>query len=131
MKRYHSQAELYKMAARLQADPKPMMSISMFAELAGISRNMFYEVFINKSYPMTEMMQIRVSRAFDRLEGGEVIVMRNHDNSRVIKFEQNPRPRMKRSMGLTVVDGEIKIKTGLRNRGDYTEPTFKELVDGE
>ena len=113
---------------RLLAD-RPM-SIELLAQLAGLSDQTIKMVFKYKRMPMSETTQIRMSKALLRLQNGEVEVVQFRDLTRAVRYVKNPRPRIKRSYALTVKDGEIKLKIGLKNRNDFSEPTFEELMKG-
>ena len=130
-KTYTPKFELYKMVQRLRDDPQPPISFGMLCELAGVSKTQMDNIFVRNTATMSEMVQIRLSRAFEKLRKGEVTVIRHRDQTRELKYLKEPKPRMRRSMGLTIDNGQIKLKVGIRNRGDYTNPTFKDQIDGD
>jgi AraC-like DNA-binding protein len=126
-----SQAEIRRRVQRLRDDPERPISFRLFSELVGVSEGTLKNVFILHTYQMSEIVQIRVSRALQRLEAGDVVVMKNRWGERKIEYLNQPKPRLRRSMGLTIRDGQIGLKIGIRNRGDYSEPTFRELIEGD
>jgi AraC-like DNA-binding protein len=115
---------------RLLADTHRPISIKLLSDLAGISDCTIKMVFQTKKLPMSETTQIRMSKALLRLQNGEIEIVQHRDRTREVRYVTSPRPRINRSYGLTVVDGEIKLKIGLRNRSDYSKPTFEELMKG-
>jgi hypothetical protein len=131
MRKVLTKADIYNRVARLRADPNRLISAVMLSELAGISIDTFKNVFVSRETPMSETTQIRMSRALERFEAGEVEVMFGRDKKHFIQIHQKPKPKLKRGYGLTVEGGEIKLKIGIRNRADYSEPTFKELMTGD
>lgn len=130
MKTVLTKRDLYNRMDRLLADPHRPISIKLLSDLAGISDFTIKMVFQSKKIPMSETTQIRMSKALLRLQNGEIEIIENRDRTREVRYVKNPRLRIKRSYGLTVVDGEIKLKIGLKNRTDYSEPTFEELMKG-
>lgn len=130
MKTVLTKRDLYNRMDRLLADPHRPISIKLLSDLAGLSDFTIKMVFQSKKIPMSETTQIRMSKALLRLQNGEIEIIENRDRTREVRYVKNPRLRIKRSYGLTVVDGEIKLKIGLKNRTDYSEPTFEELMKG-
>ena len=130
MKTVLTKRDLYNRMDRLLADPVRPISIKLLSDLAGLSDFTIKMVFQLKKMPMSETTQIRMSKALLSLQNGEIEIVQNRDLTREVRYVKNPRPRIKRSYGLTVVDGEIKLKIGLKNRADYSEPTFEELMKG-
>jgi AraC-like DNA-binding protein len=130
MKTVLTKRDLYNRMDRLLADPVRPISIKLLADLAGLSDFTIKMVFQLKKMPMSETTQIRMSKALLRLQNGEIEIVQHRDLTREVRYVKNPRPRIRRSYGLTVVDGEIKLKIGLRNRSDYSKPTFEELMKG-
>lgn len=124
-------AEIYRRMARFWEDESKTLSIPMFAEFCGLSVSLLYRVFHDKTLPMTEHTQICVSRALDRMAKGEVVMVYGRDQSRKLVYRQQPKPRMAKSASLTLDGGKIGLKVGLKNKSDYSEPTFEErLKDG-
>ena len=130
MKTVLTKRDLYNRMDRLLANPHRPISIKLLSDLAGLSDFTIKMVFQSKKIPMSETTQIRMSKALLRLQNGEIEIIENRDRTREVRYVKNPRLRIKRSYGLTVVDGEIKLKIGLKNRTDYSEPTFEELMKG-
>lgn len=131
MERALPKVRLLKEVKRFLKDPKRGISIDLFAELCGISTVHLRDVFIDESEPMTEMVQIRVHRGFKKWQNGEVKVMQNRDKSRFVDFRKEPEPKFVRSTGLHLVDGQIKLKIGVKNRADYSQPSLDEQLGGK
>lgn len=126
-----SKTELRVKIKRMMADPNKPISDRLFAELAGISYQNFMDVFVKELHPMSQMMHVRVAKALERLEKGEVRVMRNRDKTRFIEYLKVPKPPLRKETRLSFSDGEFKVKLGLVNRADYSRPTLKEELKGE
>ena len=124
----YPKGELYRMMDRFHKDPKRVISWHFLAEMTGLSEGHLKDVFVNKKHPLTEMIQIRVSYAMRRIEAGEVQIMQNHDRTRFIQYNKENKPKIVRSNGLRVQNGQIRLKLGLRNAIDYSDETFDEQL---
>ena len=124
----YPKGELYRMMDRFHKDPKRVISWHFLAEMTGLSVGHLKDVFVNKKHPLTEMIQIRVSYAMRRIEAGEVQIMQNHDRTRFIQYNKENKPKIVRSNGLRVQNGQIRLKLGLRNANDYSDETFDEQL---
>ena len=124
----YPKGELYRMMDRFHKDPKRVISWHFLAEMTGLSEGHLKDVFVNKKHPLTEMIQIRVSYAMRRIEAGEVQIMQNHDRTRFIQYNKENKPKIVRSNGLRVQNGQIRLKLGLKNANDYSDETFDEQL---
>ena len=125
-----SKRELTKHMQRFTADKERGISIALFAELAGISAGHFYDVFIYNKEPLTEMVQRRVSKAYQQWKAGNVKVMKRIDNTRYVDYRKESQPVFMPKMGLQVTSDGIKVKVGMVNRHDYSETTLDEALRG-
>lgn len=121
-------AELYRRMDRFAADNKKALSWKFLGELAGVDAEHLRNIFLNKSVPLTEYVQIRVSRALERLAAGDVTVMQNRWRERYLQYNQTPKPRMVKANQLVLEDGKIGLKVGIKNRNDYSETTLQEQM---
>jgi hypothetical protein len=78
---------------------------------------------------LSEYIQIRVSKGYKAWLNGEVGVYQNRDLSKFIEYRRQPKPMLKRSYGLKVVGGEIKMDVGVKNRADYSGYTLDEQLE--
>ena len=120
--------QLKEQVKRFLADENRGISIQMFSDLCGIGRRTLLDVFVYEAYPMSEYMQIRVSKGFQHWQQGHVAIMQNRDQTRYFEYRKQPKPKLTRSTGLHVVNGEIKLKIGIINRSDYSKPTLDEQL---
>ena len=125
-----SKRDLTKHMQRFNADKDRGISIALFAELAGISHGHFYDVFIYNTEPLTEMVQRRVSKAYQQWKAGNVKVMKRIDNTRYVDYRKESQPVFMPKMGLQVTSDGIKVKVGMVNRHDYSEITLDEALRG-
>lgn len=120
--------ELLRIIKRFIKDKNRGISVKLFAELCGIHREHLLDVFHYKIHPLTEYVQIRVSKGYTSWLKGEIAVMQNRDKTRFVQYRREPKPRLARTTGLHLVNGEIKIKVGVINRGDYSGQTLDEAL---
>lgn len=121
-------AELLQLVKRFLADSNRAMSIDLFAELAGLSKNTIVNVFQNETHPMTEITQRRVSKAYKSVVNGEVIVMQNKDKTRFIQYRKEPQLRLVKSNRISLVNGNLKVQLGVVNRNDYSRQNLDEQL---
>ena len=123
-------ARLLREIKRFIKDKNRGISKQLFAELCGISFPLFRDVFEYETVPMSETTQIRVSRAYAAYQRGEVAIMQNRDTSKFVQFRKEAKPVYQRSTSLQVVDGQIKIRVGIRNKADYSSSDLNEQLGG-
>ena len=121
--------ELLRAVKALMADKQRGISQELFAELCGVDKRTIQYVFMEEKYPMTEMIQRRVSKGYDAWRNGEVAVMERY-GKKWIEWRTTPKMRIVRGYGLTVKDGEIKLKIGLKNRLDYSGYSLDDKLKG-
>ena len=122
--------QLLKEIQRFCRDKNRGISLELFADLSGMSLHHFRDVFINELHPMTEEVQRRVDWAFKRWQAGEVGVFQNRDNTKFVQFRKEAKPAFARNYGLEVRNKELKLKIGIKNRADYSQPTLDEQLRG-
>jgi hypothetical protein len=126
MMKIMTKAEIYRQMERFWKDPDKTLSIPMFAELSGLSETLLKRVFYVKDMDMSEHTQIAVSRALERMTRGDVVMVYDRKKRRSLFYRQQPKPRLAKSVGLTVNDGKIGLKVGIKNKSDYSKPGFDE-----
>ena len=73
---------------RFLKDPDRGISIRLFAELCGVTKRHLLDVFYFRSEPLTEYMQIRVSKGYKAWQNGEVAIMQNQDKTKFVTFRK-------------------------------------------
>jgi hypothetical protein len=121
-----SRAEIYRQMEHYLNDDNKIISVRFFAELAGCSMDTIYTVFKYKEYPLSEIMQIRISRALEKLKRGEVRVMRNRDRTHELHYLKKAKPVMTKGYALSLTGGKIGLKIGPHNRADYSQAGLME-----
>ena len=120
--------DLKRTIKRFLSDKNRGISIPLFAELCGVSVAILRLVFIKEEEPITEYVQRRVSKGYQSWLRGEVAVMMNRDQTRFVQYRKEPKPRVARSIGLEVQNGQIKLKIGLKNKADYSNLDIDEQL---
>lgn len=129
MNKVISKKELLYEIGKFIRDEKRGISIELFCDLCGVSKSNFLDVFRDELYPISEYMQRRVSKGFTSWKNGEVSVMQNRDRTRFVQYRKEPKPTYVRSTQLQLVNGEFKIKIGIKNRADYSDRPLTEKLD--
>jgi hypothetical protein len=122
--------ELFRQIKRFLLDPNRGISVKLFADVCGLHEDSLENVFLKEVYPMTEYIQIRVSKGYNAWRNGEIAVMQNRDKSRFVEYRKEAKPRLSRGLGVQFVNGEVKLKIGLKNRYDYSELDIDEQLRG-
>ena len=120
--------ELLRIIYRFLKDKDRGISIPLFADLCGLSKQTLLDVFVDQTVPLSEYVQRRVSKGYKEWKNGEVAIMQNQDRTRFVQYRKESKPVMTRSTGLQLVNGELKIKLGITNKCDYSQPTLDEQL---
>lgn len=108
-----------RVVKRFLEDKDRGISIKLFAELCGLHEDTLENVFQKEVYPMTEYVQIRVSKGYLAWKNGEIAVMQNRDKTRFFEYRKQNKPRLVRGFGVQFVNGEAKLNIGPKNLADY------------
>jgi glutamate synthase domain-containing protein 2 len=123
--------ELYRIMDNFLKDENRGISIQLFAELCGLSKKTILVVFVHKEERMTEKTQRRVSMAYTNWKNGEVSIMQNRDKTKFVQYRKEAKPKMAKSMAIEFVNGSVRIKTGIRNKSDYSNYNIDEQLTGK
>ncbi len=115
---------------RFHADQERGISIKLFCELCGIGLQTFKDVFLYKKAPLSEMVQIRVSKGYNEWLQGRVRIMQNRDQTRFVDYRREAKPPLMPSTSLQVTPQGIKVRVGMVNRHDYQQPDLDEALRG-
>lgn len=122
--------DLFRQIKRFLLDDKRGISMKLFADVCGLHEDTLENVFLKEVYPMSEYVQIRVSKGYNAWRNGEIAVMQNRDKTRFVEYRKEAKPRLSRGLGVQFVNGEVKLKVGLKNRYDYSELDIDEQLRG-
>jgi hypothetical protein len=131
MDRPLSKIELMKQIDRFIEDKNRGISIDHFAQMAGYATRYFISVFQEKETPLSENMQLRVSRALQAWKRGEIRVMiRPETNTRFVEYRPRGETKQKiqHKISFDIRNGAIRLQPGPVNRMDYSKPGLDELI---
>lgn len=120
--------ELLRVIKRFLEDKDRGISVALFAELAGLSAGHLHEVFLYENQPLTEMVQRRVTNAYNAWKNGFVAIMKNRDNSKFVDYRREAKPEIVKSYGIAFSNSGIKLNIGMKNRRDYDFETIDEQL---
>jgi hypothetical protein len=123
-------SELFRLMERFHADKERGISIKLFCELCGIGTQTFKDVFLYKKAPLSEMVQIRVSKGYNEWLRGRVRIMQNRDQTRFVDYRREAKPPLMPSTKLELTPQGIKVRVGMVNRHDYQQPDLDEALRG-
>lgn len=114
---------------RFLEDKDRGISISLFAELCGISKSMLVAVFLYERESLSEIIQRRVNKAYNDWRAGKVKVMRLN-NRKWVEYRREELPPIMKSTKLVLTNEGFKVNVGLVNRHDYSKPSLDEQMRG-
>ena len=123
-------AELKRQMKRFIADKDRGISIALFSELCGVDRQHMMDVFIHERYPVSEYVQTRVNKAYAHWKTGRVKVMKRGNNTRYVDFRREEKSPIYAQTMLKLTSEGFKLRVGMVNRHDYSEPDLKEQLRG-
>lgn len=115
---------------RFDADPSRVISIKLFCEVAGIAVETYKNIRADAS-EMSVPVQKRLEAAFEKLERGEIKIMRRPDQSRYVSYRKEPKPELRRGFSITMKGGKIAVRAAVENANNYTRATFLEEINGD
>lgn len=126
-----TKSDLLKRFKRFHADKNRGISMNLFAEMCGISAIYLDKVFIHETEPITEVTQIRVSRAMLAHQKGQLRVMENPlSKKRYAEYRPKgeEKPRMAKAVSFVIENGKIGLQPRPINRQDFSRPDLDELI---
>ena len=121
--------ELLRIIKRFIKDQNRGISVKLFAEVCGVNKEHLLDVFFYRNQPLTEYMQVRVSKGYKSWLKGEIAIMQSRNKTRTVEYRREPKPRLAPATGLQLVNGQIRIKVGVINKGDYSGVTLDEALE--
>jgi len=127
MDKRYTKTELKRIMHKFLQDKHRGISQKLFAELAGISLTTLRNVFVNETESLSDMVQMRVTRAYEHVLHGRIKIM-SHKNVRSVEYRKEAAPRLRRNTQLVLTPDGFKIKTGIRLKHDYSTVTLDEQM---
>lgn len=123
-----SRNELLRQLKLFKADKKRGITFKNFALIAGIG---YYHLnnIVAERVPLTAFMQRRLSKALNEYKAGKVATIEHVSGRTEPVYRKKALPLAKKTVGLTLKNGQISISVGMRQLGDYSRPTLGELLD--
>jgi hypothetical protein len=91
---------------------------------------MFHYVFVEETEPLSEHVQIRINKAYSHWKEGAVRVMRDHTRKKWVEYRRQSQPPLVKQTKLQITPEGVKVKVGIVNRHDYSNPSFDEQLRG-
>jgi len=118
-----SKQEIYERIRNFMEDEYKPMSMKLFCKICGISFDTMKDCVIDKTLPMSELTQRKVSRGLRLLEQGEVAVTKSYKSTYPDNFVflEKPKKRIARRVLLEYDnDSGFSLKPKLVNKNSYT-----------
>lgn len=129
MQKVRTKAELMRIVPRFIKDKNRGISIKLFCDVCGISERTLMDVFIHHVEMMSERTQRRVDKGITHFMNGDLVVWQHkYYNTKRVEYREKPKPFARKSFQITVKDGQIGLKVGMKQRGDYSDPNLDELL---
>lgn len=125
-----SKQELKRQIQRFILDKERGIGIEHFCEIAGVSKKQFLDVFHYNTQPLSEYIQTRVNRAYEHWKQGRLVVMKRGNNTRYVDYRKTPKSPFFPETALQMTAEGIKIRVGMVNRHDYSQPDLEEQLRG-
>lgn len=120
--------ELKMLMRRFINDQSRGISLEKFAELCGMKKRTFADVFVYENTKLTEQVQRRVSSAYQHWRDGNVRIMKRPDKTQYVDYRKTPQPVIIPHMGITHTPDGFKLSIGPRNRHDYSYSTLDDIL---
>lgn len=127
----YSKRELKLRMKRFMEDRNRGIGLEMFAQFAGVSKQTLSNYFVHEVNDIDPALQIRISRALQSWENGEVAVMLGPRGVKYLEYRKVARPRLARNWGLKATSEGFKLDLRVRNKADYGEMTLLEQMEGK
>lgn len=125
-----SKQELKAQMRRFIEDKERGIGLKHFCEIAGMSHRHFLDVFYYDKSDVSELVQLRVNKAYKLWKEGRLVVMKRGNNTRYVDYRREPKPAIFPEMGLKMTSEGLKLRVGMVNRHDYSQPDLKEQLRG-
>lgn len=109
-------------------DKRRGISVALFAELCGLNPLHLRDVFLNGKYPLTELVQTRVNRAYEQWVRGDVAIMMK-SGKKYLEFRKQPKPQMVKRRLITYDGSGFTLDLGIRPKSqDYQRPNLDQQL---
>ena len=124
-----TKAQLMLEMRRFLLDKQRGISVKVFAEACGLSKDILEMVFLTSERPLTEHVQRRVNIGYANWKSGYLRTMKRRNNTVFPDYRKKPEVPLLPSNRVSFQNGQFRLVTGLRNRHDYSQPTLEEELN--
>jgi hypothetical protein len=123
-----SKRQMMEVIPAFLRDKRRGISVALFAELCGLNPLHLRDVFLNGKYPLTELVQTRVNRAYEQWVRGDVAIMMK-SGKKYLEFRKQPKPQMVKRRLITYDGSSFKLDLGIRPKSqDYQRPNLDQQL---
>lgn len=123
-----SKRQMMEVIPAFLRDKRRGISVALFAELCGLNPLHLRDVFLNGKYPLTELVQTRVNRAYEQWVRGDVAIMMK-SGKKYLEFRKQPKPQMVKRRLITYDGSGFKLDLGIRPKSqDYQRPNLDQQL---
>jgi hypothetical protein len=119
--------EISRRIAAMRSNRKRGFSMKMFAEFALMDYRHMESIVRDNKDTFTELSQRKLSKALLALENGEAGPRVDILGRKFIGFHPKPKPVLKRSLGIEKTAEGFKVKLGITNKYDFSQPRLDDL----
>lgn len=123
-----SKAEIIRRLEIMRSKRSRGFTMKMFAAFACIGYRHMESVTRNGTNTFTELTQRKLSKALLALERGEAGPRIDILGKKFIDYHPKAKPVLRRSMGLEITPDGIKMKVGITNKYDFSQPRLDDSV---
>lgn len=123
-----TKAEIIRRLEAMRVKRKRGFTMKMFAEFACMNYRHMESVTRNQADTFTELTQRKLSKALLALEAGEAGPRIDILGRKFIGYHKNPKPVLRRAVGLEKTADGFRMKVGIVNKYDFSKPRLDDSV---
>ena len=123
-----TKAEIIRRLEAMRVKRKRGFTMKMFAEFACMNYRHMESVTRNQADTFTELTQRKLSKALLALEAGEAGPRIDILGHKFIGYHKNPKPVLRRAVGLEKTADGFRMKVGIVNKYDFSKPRLDDSV---
>lgn len=123
-----TKAEITRRLEAMRSKRKRGFTMRMFADFAAIGYRHMESITRDGSSTFTELTQRKLSKALLALEKGEAGPRIDILGRKFIDYHPKAKPVLRRSMGLEITATGIKMKVGITNKYDFSQPRLDDSL---
>ena len=120
--------EIIRRLGTMRSNRKRGFTMRMFAEFACIGYRHMEAITRDGDSNFTELTQRKLSKALLALERGDAGPRIDILGRKFIDYHPKSKPVLRRSMGLEITSDGIKMKVGIKNKYDFSQPRLDDSL---